>query len=147
MKTKGSIFLAQSWRPQFKNFPPCCKCKVSLTPHSFYHLNEEILSTHFDISNAFTTYFSNIFGASHYPLLHATGIIMSGLIGTLRVPSTRRRLELQCLVLAPKKLQDQMDSLLYSFKGFGILSRWIFFYCSISYTLDPRIFVTLTILW
>ena len=54
---------------------------------------------------------------------------------------------MQCLVLAPKKLRDWMNSLLYLSKDFGILSRWIFFYCSINSTLDPWIFVALTMFW
>ena len=35
------------------------------------HHQGEILTTHFDISNVFTFYFSQIFGAPHHSLLHA----------------------------------------------------------------------------
>ena len=91
---------------------------------SFHH-NKEILSTHLDISNAFTTYYSNIFEHPIVPFYMLIGILfiqfVSGLPGKLRVLSMRRRLGLQCLVLVPKKHQARMDSLLFFFKDFGIL--------------------------
>jgi len=40
------------------------------------HYQEESLTTNFDISNAFTSYFSQFFGAPHHPLLHANWDIL-----------------------------------------------------------------------
>jgi len=42
--------------------------------HNFIHslhFHDETLTSHVDIANAFTTYFSNIFGAPHHSILHA----------------------------------------------------------------------------
>ena len=73
--------------------------------------------------------------------------IVKGLLGTLKVLSMRRSLGLQCLVLVLKKHWAWMDSLLYIFKDFGILSRRTFSFCLTNSTLALWIYVVLTMHW
>ena len=132
MAPKGPFSLAHSRRQFKKN--PLSPVQGTVTISFKLSTTMTIISTHLDISNAFISYFSNIFGASHYPLLHANWNILcpncEWSSGDIDGPFNEDELELQYLVLAPKKHRVRIDFVLYFFKDFRILLSQIFSYCS-----------------